>query len=48
MLDGAIQTTSANSNSVSQLNATADLSYQSSQMQEVMNKLDELIWALRR
>lgn len=48
ILDGAIQTTSANSNSVSQLNATADISYQSSQMQEVMNKLDELIWALRR
>ena len=48
LLDDAIQTTSANSNSVNQLNATADLSYQSSQMQEVMNKLDELIWALRR
>jgi hypothetical protein len=48
LLDAAIQTTSANSNSVNQLNATADLSYQSSQMQEVMNKLDELIWALRR
>ena len=48
LLDTAIQTTSANSNGVSQLNATADLSYQSSQMQEVMNKLDELIWALRR
>ena len=48
LLDAAIQTTSANSNSISQLNATADLSYQSSQMQEVMNKLDELIWALRR
>ena len=48
LLDGAIQTTSANSNSVNQLNATADISYQSSQMQEVMNKLDELIWTLRR
>ena len=48
LLDGAIQTTSANSNSVNQLTASADLSYQSSQMQEVMNKLDELIWALRR
>ena len=48
LLDDAIQTTSANSNSVNQLNATADISYQSSQMQEVMNKLDELIWALRR
>jgi hypothetical protein len=48
LLDDAIQTTSANSNSVNQLNGTADLSYQSSQMQEVMNKLDELIWALRR
>ena len=47
-LRAAIQTTSANSNGVSQLNASADLSYQSSQMQEVMNKLDELIWALRR
>ena len=47
-LRAAIQTTSANSNSISQLNASADLSYQSSQMQEVMNKLDELIWALRR
>ncbi len=48
LLDAAISTTSANSNSVNQLNASADLSYQSSQMQEVMNKLDELIWALRR
>jgi hypothetical protein len=48
LLDAAIQTTSANSNSISQLNATADISYQSTQMQEVMNKLDELIWALRR
>ena len=48
LLDAAIQTTSANSNSISQLNATADISYQSSQIQEVMNKLDELIWALRR
>ena len=48
LLDDAIQTTSANSNSVNQLNATADISYQSSQMQEVMNKLDELINALKR
>ncbi len=48
LLDGAISTTSANSNTVNQLNTTADSLYQPSQMQEVLNKLDELIGALRR
>ncbi len=48
LLDGAISTTSANSNTVNPLNMTADSLYQPSQMQDVLNKLDELIGALRR
>lgn len=44
----ALSQTSANSNSVSTLNQGADGSYQQWQMQDVLNKLDELINALRR
>jgi hypothetical protein len=39
---------SANSNAVSTLGQTADGTYSASQMQDVINKLDELIGALRR
>ena len=39
---------SANSNAVGTLGLTADGTYNASQMQDVMNKLDELINALRR
>ena len=39
---------SANSNGVGTLGQTADGTYSSSQMQDVINKLDELINALRR
>ena len=44
----ALQQTSANSNSVGTLGIGADGSYNQSQMQDVLNKLDELINALRR
>jgi len=47
-LDTAIQGTSNNSNAVATLGQSADPSYQPSQMQDVMSKLDELIVALRR
>ena len=47
-LASAIQTTSTNSNSVSTLNQQADGNYNFSQLQQVMDKLDELINALRR
>ncbi len=40
--------TSNNSNGVGTLGQSADSNYQQSQMQDVMNKLDELINALRR
>jgi hypothetical protein len=39
---------SANSNGVNTLGQTADGTYSASQMQDVINKLDELIQALRR
>jgi hypothetical protein len=39
---------SANSNGVNTLGLTADGTYSASQMQDVLNKLDELINALRR
>ena len=39
---------SANSNGVNTLGQTADGTYSASQMQDVINKLDELINALRR
>ena len=44
----AVSGTSNNSNSVGQLGMSADGSYNQGQMQDVMNKLDELIAALRR
>ena len=44
----AIAGTSNNSNSVSTLGQAADGSYNPSQMQDVITKLDELITALRR
>ena len=47
-LASAIQTTSTNSNQVSTLNQQADGYYNSSQLQQVMDKVDELINALRR
>ncbi len=47
-LAAAIQTTSTNSNSVSTLNQQADGNYNFSQLQQVMDKVDELINALRR
>ena len=47
-LAAAIQTTSTNSNSVSTLSQQADGFYNSSQLQQVMDKVDELINALRR
>ncbi len=47
-LAAAIQTTRTNSNSVSTLSQQADGFYNFSQLQQVMDKLDELINALRR
>ena len=47
-LAAGIAGTSSNSNSVSTLVESADSSYNQSQMQRVMDKLDELINALRR
>ena len=47
-LAAAIQTTSTNSNQVATLNQQADGYYNFSQLQQVMDKLDELINALRR
>jgi hypothetical protein len=47
-LSNAISGTSNNSNGVSTLGQGADGSYNQSQMQDVLNKLDELINALRR
>lgn len=44
----AVGGTSSNSNSVGALGMSADGSYNQGQMQDVMNKLDELISALRR
>jgi hypothetical protein len=44
----ALAQTSNNSNSVSTLGQGADGNYNQSQMQDVLNKLDELINALRR
>lgn len=43
-----IANSSANSNNVAMLNINADTDYSQTQMQEVINKLDELINALRR
>jgi hypothetical protein len=51
-LDASIATavagTSANSNTVSTVGQVADSSYNQAQMQDVINKLDQLILALRR
>ena len=44
----ALAQTSNNSNGVSTMGQSADGSYNQSQMQDVLNKLDELINALRR
>jgi len=44
----SLQQTSANSNGVNQLSQSADGMYNQNQMQDVMNKLDELIGTLRR
>ena len=44
----ALSQTSNNSNGVSTLGQGADGGYNQSQMQDVLNKLDELINALRR
>ena len=44
----AVSGTSSNSNSVATLDMNADGSYSQGQLQDVMNKLDELIAALRR
>jgi len=44
----AIAGTSNNSNNVNTLGQGADGNYNPSQMQDVINKLDELITALRR
>lgn len=44
----ALQQTSNNSNGVSTMGQSADGSYQQWQMQQVMDKIDELIHALRR
>ncbi len=47
-LSAAISGISANTNSVSTLGQAADGSYNPQQMQDMMNKVDELINALRR
>jgi len=47
-LNTSINGTSANSNGVNQLGQGADGSYNPSQMQGLINEVDELINALRR
>jgi hypothetical protein len=47
-LASAIEGTSSNSNGVGTLGQSADPSYQQSQIQDLINKVDELINALRR
>ena len=47
-MNAAIATTSSNSNSVTNLSELAEGTYNQTQMQNVINKLDELINALRR
>ena len=47
-LANAIATTSSNSNGVATLNQGASGGYDQSQMQQVLDKIDELINALRR
>ena len=47
-ITGVLNASSNISNSVSQLGQVAAMDYSSNQMQDVLNKLDELILALRR
>ena len=47
-INATLPQTSANSNSVSTLGQSADGSYNQGQMQQVLDKLDELINILRR
>jgi hypothetical protein len=47
-IGNALNQTSANSNGVATLGQAADGGYNQSQMQDVINKLDELIMTLRR
>lgn len=47
-LNSAIAGSSANTNSVGTLGMSADSSYNQSQFQDIINKLDELINAARR
>ena len=47
-ITGALQQTSNNTNSVSTLGQSADGSYNPGQIQDLINKVDELILALRR
>jgi hypothetical protein len=47
-MNAAIATTSSNSNAVVNLSELAEGSYNQTQMQNVINKVDELINALRR
>ena len=47
-LNNAISGTSSNSNGVSTLNQIANGGYDQSQMQQVLDKIDELINSLRR
>ena len=47
-MNAAIATTSSNSNSVTNFNELAEGTYNQTQMQALINKVDELINALRR
>jgi hypothetical protein len=47
-MNAAIATTSSNSNAVVNLSELAEGTYNQTQMQNVINKVDELINALRR
>ena len=47
-INATLPQTSANSNAVSTLNLVVDSSYNPSQLQDMANKIDELLNALRR
>jgi hypothetical protein len=47
-LAAALASTSNNTNGVATLGQSADSNYNQSQIQDILNKLDELITALRR
>ena len=47
-LENAVQTTSSNSNGVASIAMNVDPDYNQNQIQMIVNKLDELINALRR